>query len=107
MSIDQLILDEERKIEQADISRLVYPTSDMAREKELLVGVGFLSVRETEKYNLFQRGDLFALLIEGWVIQGSPSYIIEKLSDGTVESDLAYETDLWEYLLDLVRSEGI
>lgn len=104
---DELIMTEERKIEEADISQLVYATTDMARERELLTGVGFVSIRSTEKYNLFQRGELFALLVEGRVIQGSPSYIIEKLTDGTVESDLTYETDLWGLLLDLVRTEGI
>lgn len=85
----------------------VQAITDLQEERSILLGVGFQIIKEAENYVLLERKGDFAFLMKGWIVQGQPSEIIDALTSGEPDFPLAFEADLWEKLLELIRTEGI
>lgn len=98
---DEIIKKEEKKIAETDISKLIYRVKDREKEKELLADVGFKSILSHEQYDLFQKENTFALLVNRIVVQGSSSFLFEFVCR-------RYNyPKLYKFLLELVKSEGL
>ena len=103
--IEELLLEEERKIQEADISRLIYEIQDARKEVELLESVGFQSVSAGIGYRLFAQKDTYSLLINDRVIQGKAGYVLDRFSSSKWYS-VGYPS-LYSQLLEIVRTEGV
>ena len=102
---DEQVAVQDALIQQADTSHLNYEIQDAATEIELLHGVGFNTVKENENYHLFQRGDEYALLVGGFVIQGFIGQVYNTFAG--LENTCSGLPELYNYLLELVRAEGL
>lgn len=100
-----LIAEVESKISETETNKITYAVRDMSIEIQTLTGVGYKSILEAKDYQLFQKGDMYALLIDFRVIQGPASYVYDELATSNVHSKVF--PDLYHYLLELVRTEGI
>ena len=101
----KMVLEEDSRINDSDITRMTYEVQDMSKEIELLTGVGFESVVESYQYHLFSRGNLYALLIDDRVIQGPLSHVFDRFA--TLKNYASAYPELYKSMLETVSLEGV